>query len=297
MGYQIVLWGMGKTYNYIRNTLCYHELTNQINVVCVTASELPEAEFVDGYKIVKPDNLNNVKYDYIFVLSDDYYEQIVNDAVTIYGISRDKIIRYNILLIPEINLQRYFKLYESKITILSNNCWGGIVYNTLGMECRSPLKNLFLKEKDYLKLISNPKFYFSHMPHFKMYTEDSNSSRKYPVLELVDIEIHCNHTDSSEEAIAEWNRRVRKVNYNNIFCEMYTENRKTAGVFEKLGKYDHRICFVPWDTNLQHQMKLELGTRQSYFWEAVNSNAGMGNNALTYKLIDLLLGEKNYRLT
>ena len=216
MGYQIVLWGMGKTYNYIRNTLCYHELTNQINVVCVTASELPEAEFVDGYKIVKPENLNNVKYDYIFVLSDDYYEQIVNDAVTIYGISRDKIIRYNILLIPEINLQRYFKLYESKITILSNNCWGGIVYNTLGMECRSPLKNLFLKEKDYLKLISNPKFYFSHMPHFKMYTEDSNSSRKYPVLELVDIEIHCNHTDSSEEAIAEWNRRVRKVNYNNI---------------------------------------------------------------------------------
>lgn len=296
MKYRIVLWGIGSIYNHIRNTLRYFELTNQINIIGITSEEVPKAQFLDGYELVNPETLREMEFDYIFVLSDNYYQEIVHNAMVLYGISREKLVRYNVLLLPELCLERYFKLYNSQITILSNNCWGGMVYKTLGMECRSPLKNLFLMDRDYIKLLSNLEFYFSKIPSYIGNEVDVHSKKKYPILQLGDIEIHCNHSDSPEEAISDWTRRVAKVNFDNVFCEMYTENKDIARQFENLEQYKKRICFVPWNTNSEYQMKLELGNGQTEFWETVNSNAGMGSNALKYNLVDLLLGEKKYRL-
>ncbi len=294
---KMVLWGTGAAYNRVRNALCYLELTGQIEIVGITAKQLPPAKHLDGYRLLRPGELSDTVYDYIFVLSDRYYSEIVHDAVTLYGIARNRLLRYEVLLIPELSLQRYFMLYESQMTILSNNCWGGMLCKALGMECRSPLKNLFLTDEDYLKLLSDLKFYFSQVPCYKRDDIDVHSKKKYPVLGLCDIEIHCNHASGPDEAIRDWMRRVKKVNYNNLFCEMYTENRESAVRFRAYKQYEKRICFVPWKTEEPHLMQLKLGAGQKEFWEAVNSSAALGGNGVTFHLIDLLLGEVKWRLS
>lgn len=296
MEYKIILWGIGKTYNIIRNTLRYFEMTNQIKIVAITAKMIPNAKTLDGYELIRVEKIKELEYDYIFILSDVYYAEIVGECTYQYGIPRRKLLRYNVLLLPELDLQKYFEVYNSQVTILSNNCWGGIAYKTLGMECRSPLKNLFLKDYDYLKLLSNLEYYFSKKPCYIRDSLEFNARTPYPVLLLGDIELHCNHSNSSYEAIQDWERRVSKVNFKNIFCEMFTEKKEVAEAFCKLKQYSKKVCFVPWPPNSECQMKLELGPEQNALWQAVNSNAGLSTNSLNYKLVDLLLGEYTYRL-
>ena len=45
-------------------------------------------------------------------------------------------------------------------TIFSNNCLGGVFYNDAGLQFTSPLINTAMDGMDFLKFLSNPKYYF-----------------------------------------------------------------------------------------------------------------------------------------
>lgn len=130
--YRILLWGIGTRYNQMKNIISWYEVTHQFEVVGITAKVLPGFAKLDGYTFVKP---FEVSFDYIIVLSDKYFNEIVQNAVSEYGISASKFIKYRILLVPDLNFSDYIKLKESKISIISNNCWGGncISYTWVGM--------------------------------------------------------------------------------------------------------------------------------------------------------------------
>ena len=242
----IIIWGIGKIYNQMRNNISYFEEKYQIKVEYILASN-PYMKKLDGYIVKSPEDISNLDYDYIIIMSDDYYEEILNEAL-IRRVERDKIISYKVLQIPNINLNRYFYLKEKNISIISNNCWGGVIYSTLGLECLSPFKNLYLTDEDYLKVISNLEYYLKQEPVFDRLEKDPHSCKQYPILKLKDIEIHCNHSDSYKDAIRDWNRRKIKLNYNNIFYEMYTEKKESAEKFYDLTLNSNSICFVPWET-------------------------------------------------
>jgi uncharacterized protein (DUF1919 family) len=42
-------------------------------------------------------------------------------------------------------------LNDHSFSIISNNCWGGFVYQYFGLKYSSPFAGLFLFSKDYLK--------------------------------------------------------------------------------------------------------------------------------------------------
>ena len=276
----IIIWGTGKIYNQMRNNISYFEEKNQIKVEYILASN-PYMKKLDGYIVKSPEDISNLHYDYIIIMSDDYYEEILNEAL---------IISYKVLQIPNINLNRYFYLKEKNISIISNNCWGGVIYSTLGLECLSPFKNLYLTDEDYLKVISNLEYYLKQEPVFDRLEKDPHSCKQYPILKLKDIEIHCNHSDSYKDAIRDWNRRKIKLNYNNIFYEMYTEKKESAEKFYDLTLNSNSICFVPWETKKEKTLTLQMAPNQNEFYETVNSNATIGSNALKYELVELLLG-------
>lgn len=284
----IIIWGTGKIYNQMRNNISYFEEKNQIKVEYILASN-PYMKKLDGYIVKSPEDISNLHYDYIIIMSDDYYEEILNEAL-IRRVERDKIISYKVLQIPNINLDRYFYLKEKNISIISNNCWGGVIYSTLGLECLSPFKNLYLTDEDYLKVISNLEYYLKQEPVFDRLEKDPHSCKQYPILKLKDIEIHCNHSDSYKDAIRDWNRRKIKLNYNNIFYEMYTEKKESAEKFYDLTLNSNSICFVPWETKKEKTLTLQMAPNQNEFYETVNSNATIGSNALKYELVELLLG-------
>ena len=77
----------------------------------------------------------------------------------------------------------------------------------------SPFKNLFLEDSDYLKLLDNLELYLKNDLIFSSYGRGANSDVVYPIMKLMDIHIHFNHSTSIEDAVIDWSRRVKKVNH------------------------------------------------------------------------------------
>lgn len=150
--YKRILWGLGKEYNSHVMCLKHQESLNEIRINAVTANEIPHYSRIDGWQLIEKEKIKRTTFDYILVMNEAYQDEIVTDIMKL-GIERKRILPCRILNIPYFTWSRYIRLLESEISILSNNCWGGIVCHTLGMECRSPFKNLALSAKDLLKFI------------------------------------------------------------------------------------------------------------------------------------------------
>ena len=294
MKYRIMIWGLGKTYNNHVNVLKYLEMKDEIEVVGVTVKELPPFSVIDGYQIVSPLEVKNDEFDYLLIMSELYFDEIVQSVMKL-GIPRKKILPYRILELPNIDFKNYIELKESNLSIISNNCWGGIVYRTLGLECLSPFKNLFLEDSDYLRLLSDLYGYLQEELVFERYREDAYTKKKYPIMRLGDVFVHCNHSDNPEEAVAKWNARCKKVNYDNLFIEMFTVKRENAEKFLTKNDYKKKICFVPFDMPHDEAFQLISYPNQKEFFETVNDNALGGNNSLDYRIVDLLQGRYSQR--
>lgn len=145
--YKRILWGLGKEYNSHVMCLKHQESFNEIRINAVTANEIPHYSRIDGWQLIEKEKIKRTAFDYILVMNEAYQDEIVTDIMKL-GIERKRILPCRIF-----TWSRYIRLLESEISILSNNCWGGIVCYTLGMECRSPFKNLALSAKDLLKFI------------------------------------------------------------------------------------------------------------------------------------------------
>ena len=294
MNYKIIIWGLGGVYNKHLNVIKYFESTQSIEVIALTANNLPDISILDGYRVVPVTMIQSLDYDYIMIMNDVHFTDIVKTALE-NGVLRERILTVRILEIPNLNFNEYIRLKKSRLSIISNNCWGGIVYNNLGMECLSPFKNLFVEDDDYIRLLTNLKGYLEERIRFSHYAIDEHSKKEYPVMMIGDIAIHCNHDDNPETAARNWEKRCEKLNYNNLFIEMYTENPEIADQFQAMERYEKKICFVPFESGNENAFRLELHGRQTEFWEAVNSNAGNGNNCFTYDMIGLLNMERRYR--
>lgn len=287
--YEVVIYGLGEQYNRNFNILKYYECLGQIKIVGVSAKWVPDAWTLDGLKIIKPDQMSLVSFDFVIVMSELYFDDIVQDLSGL-GIERKKIISYRVFQIPDFDFHRYIGLKDSNVSIISNNCWGGIICQTLGIECRSPVKNLSIEDVDYIRLLRDLKHYMSLELKFYQFRFNKNSQKDYPVMMLDDVKVHCNHDTDPHEAVEKWNRRKIKINYDNLFLEMYTESVDTMNAFLELKGYKRRICFVPFKTEIKNTYQLALYPEQDHFWQAVNSNAGNGANSIAYNSLKLLAG-------
>lgn len=282
--YNIILWGTGVIYNTHLNVLKLYEKTGGIHVVGITSSDLKGYNTLDGYKVYKPELLDTLDYDYLMIMNKRNFLDIVSKATEL-GVLKEKIISYEVLEIPNMNFEEYFNIKSKRISIISNNCWGGIVYKKLGLECLSPFKNLFLEDEDYIKLLSDFKSYMQFPLEFDHFCFDVHSNEKYPVMRLKDIFVHCNHDKDIEVAKRNWEHRKAKINYDYLFVEMYTENEEVAKQFCSLDVYENKLCFVPFEMDENCTIRLELEENQKEFWEAVNSCPTRG---ISYNLLDLL---------
>lgn len=104
------------------------------------------------------------------------------------------------------------RLKNKDLSLISSNCNGAVMVHSLGMRFNSPFVNLFIKPKDYIKLLTDLKGYLN-IP-IKFTREDGID---YPIGVLDDIRIYFQHYSSEEEAIEKWNRRKERINYQNMF--------------------------------------------------------------------------------
>lgn len=95
------------------------------------------------------------------------------------------------------------------ITIISQNCIGGVFYHDMGMQFLSPTINLFIKEPDFVRFALN-------LCHYMEQELVMRWEEEWPVGTLDDVEVHFMHYSTCKEAKECWERRKQRINWDKI---------------------------------------------------------------------------------
>lgn len=162
-------------------------------------------------------------------------------------------------------IRRWF-LHSKEFSIVSDNCWGGFVYQHFGLKYRSPFVGLFIFSDDYIKLISKLEFYMSKNLVFIEHSESIYAKEikdtivYYPIARLVDIEIHFLHYKDNYEAETKWNKRKLRINYDNIIIKMCDRDLFSPSLLQVFSGVDRKKIFLTskkynfkWSLKLQNE--------------------------------------------
>lgn len=105
------------------------------------------------------------------------------------------------------------KVNISDVTLLSQNCVGGVIYHDVNQRFLSPTVNLYILPKDFIKFVNNLDYYLSLTPKVEM-------GKDYPIGTLGDIKINFMHYSSPQEALEKWEERKQRINFDKIFVIM-----------------------------------------------------------------------------
>lgn len=291
---RIFIWGIGKDYGKCITILKYLECIKDIQIVGITSKTVYGGS-IDGYRFIRKDQLTSIEFDYLLITPINKYKTIYNEAIA-QGVENDKIVSSTLLYTVDFSFGKYEKFKKAKISIIANNCWGGLIYHYFQSPFLSPFINMFENDNDYICLLKNLKQYMELPLRFKKTAYNSVSQLTYPVCTLSDdVELHMNHYSDFEQAQRKWEERKKRINWNNLFVMMYTENPIVLEQFNTL-LYEKKICFVPFKTDNPSGWYLNTDiAKESPFWSIVN---GLGNGQYAYyNLWDMLLhGEKVLRV-
>lgn len=147
------------------------------------------------------------------------------------------------------------KINNKEFSIISSNCFGGHIYQLLNLEYKTPTVGLFFYAPCYINFIKNINFYTQNEIKFitKSKYEEANTfilkNKKYPIGQIKDIEIHFLHYEDEHEALFKWNKRVKRINYNNIFFTMTDRDLCTENEIRQFNALPHKnkIIFTSKD--------------------------------------------------
>lgn len=186
--------------------------------------------------------------------------------------------------------RRRKRLNNTDFTIISNNCWGGIVYEWFGLKKLSPTVGTFFFAEDYIKFVKNLREYLEAPLSFIAF-EDSDyyeslkkmNCRRCPVGKIKDIEIFFLHYPDEDIARDKWERRVKRVNYENLIVKFSYMNNCTQ---EHLKEFDateldaKKVMFVN---------KPDLGYKCGRYYRGFENEAQIWNDTFYFnKYIDII---------
>lgn len=145
------------------------------------------------------------------------------------------------------------KINCTDFTIISNNCWGGTIYESYNLVKKTPTVGLFFMADDYIRFVKNfdeyiateLKFISANDSKWKKELSENKNFGVYPIGILNDIEIHFLHYHSEKEAMEKWKRRCQRINKEKILFKFNDQNgctEKHIREFDSL-PYKNKICF------------------------------------------------------
>ena len=158
-------------------------------------------------------------------------------------------------------------LKNKKFVIISDNCWGGAVYQWYERPYNTPFVGMAIHGECYIKLLSNFNYYMSQKLVFKPHTETKHktiSDKNYhPMGLLDDVEIHFTHFKTEEEAKLKWERRTERMlmekDLNNYYFKLCDTKGADQSMFEKFYElpFKNKISFIQKDkkfSNIESQI-------------------------------------------
>jgi uncharacterized protein (DUF1919 family) len=151
----------------------------------------------------------------------------------------------NLSFIKKMIARRAKKFNNKGVTLLCNNCIGGIILHDLKQEFNTPTINLYFHAPDYIAFLERIPYYLSREITFSYSSKYETTLKSYPVGKIEDIEMHFVHYDSFEEAKKKWETRAKRVNYDNFFIIGSDKGNFTPDLLERFLKlpYKNKIFF------------------------------------------------------
>lgn len=252
MAYKCVIWGMGWDYENIINQIQFEISKGNLEIIALVSrpQDIVEKTF-DGFVVVQKEELLDMQFDYAIIVSPLYFKEICKEATEI-GIAEEKIINGEVLKLPLFDFGRYTQLINKRITILSDDCWGGYVYHYLHMKFYSPLINCYWQKDSFLRFIQKPSYYLEQPLEIE---REGNIRRNLcPIGSLGSGEervyIDFVHSICFEDAEMLWNKRLKRVNFDNFFIKLGIDaaderQKEYLEAFDKVTQ--NKICFYSGD--------------------------------------------------
>ncbi|MCR4611907.1 MAG: DUF1919 domain-containing protein, partial [Lachnospiraceae bacterium] len=127
-----------------------------------------------------------------------------------------------------------------KIIILSSDCVGGRIMKDYELPEYTPTVNNWYSSSDFLKICSNPDYYFSQKVEY--IGEDEHCE---PMGRIDDVVVHFGHSSGFDESLKKWE----------IGCKSY---------FRAKRKGSYEICVIMNDRNYFEQEFLDLFEKLPY---------------------------------
>ena len=147
------------------------------------------------------------------------------------------------------------RIKNKHFSIVSNNCWGGFVYQHFGLRYETPFIGLFLFAPDYIRLLEDLKgnlglslnFIEADCSKYGHILKEWNAYDKYPIALLgQDIEVHFFHYKSKKEASEKWGRRLARMDYDRMLVKFSDRDLCDEGLIARFDsmRYKNKVCFV-----------------------------------------------------
>ena len=291
------MWGTRTEYDYFHKWFEVEILKGNMLVKAIIFNEKEMFRSIDGIEVIGLDSLQYIDCDFIIDMNQNAREKILR-IMELLKISEDKVIPARVFGQPFFDLKRWIQVRERKVSIISSHCWGGYVYNTLGMKFRSPFINMHLANEDFFRILENIKGYMQQPLQMVGQEYEENLKRNYPVVALGDAIIHFNHYTNFDESVEIWNRRKERLNYNSLFIEMTAKTIEDIDRFLEL-PFEHKICFTMIPCKEQNVISIQ----NTYFrklygdneWQfAIGTVMKSFTESKQYDLLKLLNGENDY---
>ena len=250
--YKVIIWGIGNDYHEAKNIIDFEIVKGNFEVLAMVSKDR-YANFIDGKKVIEKQELNKYDYDYIVVFASKFFTEIKQEAIEL-GIDSIKVINGDVFKISCFDFKRYVSLIENPVTIISDDCFGGLVYNYLQLKMTSPFVNLWLSSGDLIKCINDVKYYLNQP--LVCECEGNICLGSWPLASLGEgdkkIILNFNHHATFESACKDWERRKERINFNRIFVKMALPSgheKIELNIQEKLDEFEklpyNKICFHP----------------------------------------------------
>ena len=130
-------------------------------------------------------------------------------------------------------------LRNKDFSILANNCWGGIVSRDRHLPYNSPTAGTYFFSKDYLRFLSDIHGYLETEME-KVPVQKSKYAEKLIALHgpevvvgrLGDVEIVMLHYPTFAEAKEKWERRAKRIRWDNLLVKYSDQNEFEPEDFE-----------------------------------------------------------------
>lgn len=147
-----------------------------------------------------------------------------------------RLILRNRIYLPITRSWRRKRVSADPFTIISNNCWGGTVYESYGIRKDSPTVGMFIMPEDYLRFVSRLDYYLSldlqfvnpDQSKWRDVLKMKSNWGTYLVGKLDDVELHMLHYHDEEIARQKWNKRVKRVHSDRLLFKFNDQNGCTS---------------------------------------------------------------------